>query len=119
MTDIDHQAGLVGIESGYWDLAGQWHATPAETKRALIKAMRLDPDDAAGMEAAARDLAWPGLDGRRPPVQCRRISESAGPGGSPARLTACARRAMRGSVTSRTSPCLLSSWRQRVRIFWG
>lgn len=68
MTDIDHLAGLVGIESGYWDLAGQWHATPAETKRALIKAMRLDPDDAAGVEAAARDLAWPGPDG--PVVTC-------------------------------------------------
>ena len=66
MTDIDHLAGLVGIESGYWDLAGQWHATPAETKRALIKAMRLDPDDAAGIEAAARDLAWPGPDGPAP-----------------------------------------------------
>ena len=56
MTDIDHLAGLVGIEPGYWDIAGQWHAASAETKLALVRAMRLDPGDEAAIQAAHREL---------------------------------------------------------------
>lgn len=56
MSDIDHLAGLVGIENGYWDLAGQWHATPVHTKAALLAGLRLDADDAEAIEAAAYDL---------------------------------------------------------------
>ncbi|MEK0083309.1 4-alpha-glucanotransferase [Benzoatithermus flavus] len=53
MSDIlEELASLVGIEPGYWDIAGHWHTTPAETKRALLRALRLDPEDAA----AARRL---------------------------------------------------------------
>lgn len=65
-TNLDELAGLVGIEPGYWDIAGHWHATPAETKRALLAALRLDPDDAAAIAAAGRDLNAPLPEGPAP-----------------------------------------------------
>lgn len=66
MSDIDHLAGLVGIENGYWDLAGQWHATPVHTKAALLAGLRLDAADAAAIEAAAHDLSGSAADGPAP-----------------------------------------------------
>jgi hypothetical protein len=80
MSEIDHLAGLVGIEDGYWDVAGQWHITPAGTKLALIAALRLDPEDTAGIEAAAGDLSWPGPDGPVPACPLPQDSGSAGHG---------------------------------------
>jgi 4-alpha-glucanotransferase len=65
-SNIDRLAELVGIESGYWDLAGQWQSAPAGTKRALLVALGLDPEDEAGIAAAAGDLSWPGPDGQVP-----------------------------------------------------
>lgn len=73
MSDIDDLAALVGIEPGYWDLAGQWHATPVETKRALLEALRLDPKDEAGIAAAGRDLCDPGP--KAPTLTCPRPHE--------------------------------------------
>lgn len=66
MSDIDDLAGLVGIEPGYWDLSGRWHATPIETKRALLAALRLDPSDEEVIAAAGRDLNDPGPDATAP-----------------------------------------------------
>lgn len=76
MTDIDHLAGLLGIEPGYWDLAGQWHGAAPATKLALITALRLDPDDAAAIEAAHRELAAPLPEG--PVATCPRLAELGG-----------------------------------------
>jgi 4-alpha-glucanotransferase len=60
MSDLlEELANLVGIEPGYWDIAGHWHTTPAETKRALLTALRLDPEDWARVEAASRPLREP------------------------------------------------------------
>jgi 4-alpha-glucanotransferase len=74
MSDIlEERAGLVGIEPGYWDIAGHWHVTPAATRRALLEALRLDPEDEAAVAAAARDLRDPGPEG--PPATCPRPQE--------------------------------------------
>lgn len=70
MRDIDDLAELVGIEPGYWDIAGQWHATPDATKRALLEALRLDPADEAAIAAAGRDLK--GAEQDAPTVACPR-----------------------------------------------
>jgi 4-alpha-glucanotransferase len=63
---LEERAGRLGIEPGYWDIAGQWHTTPAETKRALIRALRLEPADGSAIEAAAKDLAAPLPEGPAP-----------------------------------------------------
>jgi 4-alpha-glucanotransferase len=47
-TALDRLAERVGIFSEYHDLSGTLHVAPEETKRALLDAMGLDPDDAVG-----------------------------------------------------------------------
>ena len=60
MSDpLDRLAALAGLEPGYHDVAGIWHETQPETKRALLAAMRLDSEAAdaaiARLEALPRD----------------------------------------------------------------
>lgn len=61
--DIRRLADLAGILPRYHDLSGTGHETPMETFRALLAAMRLDPDAAAdiahGMDAARAERALP------------------------------------------------------------
>ena len=56
---LDRLAALAGVEPGYHDVAGVWHETPPETKRALLAAMRLDREAAdvaiARLEALRHD----------------------------------------------------------------
>ena len=56
---LDRLAELAGVEPGYQDVAGVWHETPPETKRALLAAMRLDSEAAdvaiARLEALPHD----------------------------------------------------------------
>lgn len=57
MSDmLEELASLAGIEPGYWDIAGQWHTTPAETRRALLKALRLELQDEAAVAGSCQRL---------------------------------------------------------------
>jgi glycogen debranching enzyme GlgX len=40
-VELDHLAGLAGLDPIWWDVDGGHHTVPADTKRALLAAMRL------------------------------------------------------------------------------
>lgn len=44
---MDRHTDAWGIDSGYHDIAGNWRETPPQTRRALLEAMDLDPDNPA------------------------------------------------------------------------
>ena len=48
---LERLARLYGIEPGYHDIWGQWHATSDDTVRALLAAMGVDAHDAGAVDA--------------------------------------------------------------------
>ena len=55
MSRLADLASLHGIEPGYHDVWGNWHATPEAAHRALLAAMGVDAPDEAAIEAALAD----------------------------------------------------------------
>jgi 4-alpha-glucanotransferase len=58
---LDRLASLAGIEPGYHDVLGAWHAPAAETKRALLRAMGLAVETEAEIARSASlldELPW-------------------------------------------------------------
>src|SRR5690606_12797618 len=55
-TRLFHLASLAGIEPGYWDISGTWHGLLPDTVRALLAAMGLAAETAAGVEQSIDDL---------------------------------------------------------------
>jgi 4-alpha-glucanotransferase len=54
--DLDKRAAAAGIAPGYHDIAGNWHATSAETKAALLDAMGGIPDNSIDVHTATAPL---------------------------------------------------------------
>ena len=105
MEALDELARRCGIEPGYWDIAGNWHTTSADTSRALWPPWVSMP--------ARRALWQPGSSGSGLPRPCRTrprsaccrpISASAARGASPARPMASGRGVPVTSAISRTWP---------------
>jgi 4-alpha-glucanotransferase len=67
MSDLQEEARRWGIEPGYHDVFGQWHAADADTLQLLIEALargRAQPPQIEAPPAEAPIRAWQG-DGRR------------------------------------------------------
>jgi 4-alpha-glucanotransferase len=55
---LDELAGLCGIMPEYYDIFGNKHITSAETKKALLRAMKLNVDSREDLAAEIRRLRW-------------------------------------------------------------
>jgi 4-alpha-glucanotransferase len=53
---LDRAAALCGIEPGYWDIWGRYHATTATAKRAILAAMGVKAGDAQELAASLAAL---------------------------------------------------------------
>ncbi len=47
---IDRAAALCGVDAGFWDIWGRYHATGMEAKRAILRAKGFDAEDADSLE---------------------------------------------------------------------
>jgi hypothetical protein len=52
---ISELSGLCGIVPEYWDIFGNKHIASIETKRAILKAMRIDADSGEGLTKEIHD----------------------------------------------------------------
>ncbi|WP_158929027.1 glycogen debranching protein GlgX [Acidisphaera sp. S103] len=72
-AELDRLAGLAGIDSIWWDMDGGHHTVPADTKRALLAAMRLPAASRADLtDSLARLTLEPVL----PPVLTGRVGQA-------------------------------------------
>ena len=49
-------ASSFGIDAGYWDVWGEYHATSVETQQAILRALGVDADTADGLKRSLADL---------------------------------------------------------------
>jgi 4-alpha-glucanotransferase len=54
---LDRAAALHGIEPGFWDIWGRYHETPPDTKQAILRAMGMNADTVASLEASLAEHA--------------------------------------------------------------
>jgi 4-alpha-glucanotransferase len=52
---LERASSLFGIGSGFWDIWGRHHTTPAETKQALLEAMGMPAGDAESLRSSLED----------------------------------------------------------------
>ena len=55
-ADLERLADLAGIDLGWWDISGVWHAVPYDSLRALLHAMRIPAANPSDVEESARRL---------------------------------------------------------------
>jgi glycogen operon protein len=72
-AELDHLAGLAGIDPIWWDVDGGYHKVPADTKQALLAAMRLP---AATQSDLLDSLARLALEPPLPPVLTARAHQT-------------------------------------------
>ncbi|HEY4174910.1 MAG TPA: 4-alpha-glucanotransferase, partial [Rhodopila sp.] len=71
--EIDHLAGLAGIDPIWWDVDGGHHTVPVDTKRALLAAMRLPATTRGGLnDSLARLTLQPSI----PPTLTARYGQA-------------------------------------------
>jgi glycogen operon protein len=56
-ADVDHLADLAGIDPIWWDVGGGYHKVSVETKRTLLRAMRLPADTGSDLRDSLARLA--------------------------------------------------------------
>ncbi len=61
-------AALLGVESGYWDIAGKWHALSDETCRAIVDALGYDAGSRAALDRASEEIEESSRGETLPPV---------------------------------------------------
>jgi 4-alpha-glucanotransferase len=72
-AELDHLAELAGIDPIWWDVDGGYHKVPADTKRALLAAMRLPTATRGNLnDSVARLTLEPAL----PPVVTARAQQT-------------------------------------------
>jgi 4-alpha-glucanotransferase len=54
---IDRAAAVCGVDAGYWDIWGRYHATGVEDQRAILRAKGFDVDSAESLEQSLADEA--------------------------------------------------------------
>ena len=53
---LDRTAAVCGIEAGFWDIWGRYHATSTETKQVILSAMGIAAGDAESLDRSAAAL---------------------------------------------------------------
>ena len=81
---LQRAAALWGIESGYWDVWGNYHATSPEVQRAILESMGVPAANAAELNRAIEQRLWEEWTALIPPIFV--VSENANPPRIPVRL---------------------------------
>ena len=55
-VSLEHLADLAGIDLGWWDIAGDRHAVPPDSLKALLRAMRIGADSPSEITESAKHL---------------------------------------------------------------
>ena len=53
---LDRASSLFGIDAGYWDIWGNYHTTPVETRQAILRALGVEAESLEALEGSLAEL---------------------------------------------------------------